>query len=144
MLQLRAVATGATMAVPHFHSTKFFTRSEVMQVHSRLVYVHTWYSEIMAVKPEDIGDFPLEPFQPKHIAFPSQSFRKSAQVSRLFQTTWFNKFASLVPRPSARGVVSGSGNLRGCTTTLRRMPLAALRNVCRPWPGNYCICTVLS
>jgi len=55
--------------------------------------IHTW--SIMAVKPEDIGDLPLEPFQPMHIAFPSRSFRKSAPVNRSFQATWFNKFAWL-------------------------------------------------
>jgi len=68
--------------------------------------IHTW--SIMAVKPEDIGDLPLEPFQPMHIAFPSRSFRKSAPVNRSFQATWFNKFAWL-------------------HYDVRRMPLAALR-----------------
>ena len=38
----------------------------------------------MAIKPEGIGDLPLEPFQPKHIAFPSRSFGKSAPVNRSF------------------------------------------------------------
>ena len=57
-------------------------------------------SEIMAVKSEDNGDLPLEPFQPKHIAFPSRSFRKSVNYS--LQT--IHIFASLIPRPSARGL----------------------------------------
>ena len=38
---------------------------------------------------EDIGNLPLEPFQPKHIAFPSWSFGKSAPVNPSFQAMWF-------------------------------------------------------
>ena len=45
-----------------------------------------------AVKPEDIGDLPLKPFQPTHFAFPSRSFGKSAPVNRFFQPTWFNRY----------------------------------------------------
>ena len=41
----------------------------------------------MAIKCEGIGDLSLEPFQPKHIAFPSRSFGKSAPVNRSFQVT---------------------------------------------------------
>ena len=57
----------------------------------------------MAVKSEDNGDLPLEPFQPKHIAFPSQSFNKSVNSYYSLQTIHII-FASLVTRPSARGV----------------------------------------
>ena len=35
----------------------------------------------------------LEPFQLKHIAFPSRPFGKSASVNRSFQAMWFNKIA---------------------------------------------------
>ena len=49
----------------------------------------------MAIKPEDIGDLPLELFRPKHIAFSSLSFGKSAPVNRSFQATCLNKFAWL-------------------------------------------------
>ena len=49
--------------------------------------VHT-RSAIMAIKPEVIDNLPLEPFQPKHIAFPS----RTAPVNRSFQANWFNKF----------------------------------------------------
>ena len=84
----------------------------------------------MAVKPEDIGDLPLEPFQSKHIAFPSRSFGKNAPVYRSFQMTWFNIFASLVPGPD--DFCGGK--------TFRRMPLAALRNVYRPWPVTVLLC----
>ena len=45
-----------------------------------------------AINFEDFGDLPLEPFQPRHIVFPSRSFGKTAPVSRSFQATWFNKF----------------------------------------------------
>ena len=42
---------------------------------------------------EDIGDFPLEPFQPRNIAFPHRSFGITRPVSRSFQATWSSKFA---------------------------------------------------
>ena len=42
---------------------------------------------------EDIGDFPLEPFQLRHIAFPHHSFGITRPVSRSFQATWSSKFA---------------------------------------------------
>ena len=45
-----------------------------------------------AVNSKDIVDLSLQPFQPKRIVFPSQSFGKSALVSCLFQTMLFNKF----------------------------------------------------
>ena len=45
-----------------------------------------------AIKPEDIGDLPLKPFQPMHFAFPSRFFGKSAPVNRSFQPTWFNRY----------------------------------------------------
>ena len=107
LLYCRAVATGAAMAVPHFCSTQFFkTRSKGTQVCSRTVprlpglectYVHgdilVWHRGYL--KFEDIGDLPLEPIQPNHIAFPSRSFGKSAAVNRSFQATWFNKFGWL-------------------------------------------------
>ena len=64
----------------------------------------------MAVISEDNGDLPLEPFQPKHIAFPSRSFRKSVNYS--LQMIHNIIFASLVLRPSARGVGTRL-NLRG-------------------------------
>ena len=71
-----------------------------MQVCSRTVpdwkvRMYTRGKIVMAIKPEDIGDLPLQPFQPKHIAFPSRSFGKSAPVNRSFQATWFNKFGWL-------------------------------------------------
>ena len=53
----------------------------------------------MAVKPEDNGDLPLEPFQLKYIAFPSRSFR----IKECFSND-FIYLLSLVPRPSARGL----------------------------------------
>ena len=63
------------------------TGLECTYVHSEILVRHHGY-----LKPEDI---PLEPFQPKHIAFPSRSFGKSAPMNRSFQATWFNKFGWL-------------------------------------------------
>ncbi len=74
----RAVGTGAAMAIPHFGQPSFFTPGgqrarglclvpslqEYLMVRTRgesKIYV---YLIIMAFKPEDIGDIPLEPFQP--------------------------------------------------------------------------------
>ena len=34
----------------------------------------------------------MEPFQPRHIAFPSRFFGKSSPVKRSFQANWFNNF----------------------------------------------------
>ena len=45
--------------------------------------VHT-RSAIMAIKPEDIDNLPLEPFQPKHIAFP---FRTTFHANTCGQST---------------------------------------------------------
>ncbi len=115
-------------------------RSKVTQVCSR-IYVQTWYTEIMADNPEDIGNLPLESFQPKHIAFPSRSFCKSAHVHRLFQTTWFNDFASLVPRPSTRGVADGSGNETiNCVAALRRIVLLYVMFTDQGQLLYYCVC----
>ena len=44
------------------------------------------------IKPSDVPDLPLHPFQPKNIQFPYRSFGKSAPVKRSFQAGWFQRF----------------------------------------------------
>ena len=68
-----------------------------MYVHGDILVRHHGY-----LKPEDICDLPLEPFQPKHIAFPCRSFGKSAAVNRSFQATWFTNLGAALRRYAGR------------------------------------------
>ena len=49
----------------------------------------------VSIKPGDVPDLPLEPFQPRNIMFPYRSFGKTTLVKRSFQVTWFNRFSWL-------------------------------------------------
>ena len=44
------------------------------------------------IKPSDIPDLSLQPFQPRNIHFPYCIFGKSAPVNRSFRVTWFSMF----------------------------------------------------
>jgi len=44
------------------------------------------------IKPSDIPDLSLQPFQPRNIHFSYRTFGKSAPVNRSFQATWFSRF----------------------------------------------------
>jgi len=44
------------------------------------------------IKPSDIPDLSLQPFQPRNIHFPYRTFGKSAPVNPSFQATWFSRF----------------------------------------------------
>ena len=85
----RAVGTGVA-GTAIYHISSKYQRSNTQATPSGS-YFHAW-SAIMAIRPEDVGELPVEPFQPRHIAFPSRSFGKSDHVKRLFQANWFNKF----------------------------------------------------
>ena len=48
-------------------------------------------NNMATIKPSDVWDLPLQPFQPRNISFPHHSFGKTNPVKRSFQATWFNK-----------------------------------------------------
>ena len=44
------------------------------------------------IKPSDIPDLSLQPFQQRNIHFPYRTFGKSPPVTRSFRATWFSRF----------------------------------------------------